>query len=109
MARPTLESRSKLFQDRHNVDDNIEEPMMPLTQAEIDAFRDFAMRKITNGGAESLQHCLQMWEEERESAESVAMIRDSLEDSAAGRTRPLDQAFADICRQLGIPEHSSAS
>lgn len=82
---------------------------MPLTQTEIDAFRDFAMEKVNNGGVESLAECLRMWEDHREYEESVAAIREGLEDVAAGRTKPVDEAFADIRRELGLPEQRPVS
>ena len=82
---------------------------MKLTLAEIDEFRDFAIRKVNNGGVESLAECLRLWEDQREYEESIAALKESLGDSAAGRTKPVDQAFADIRRELGLPEEQPAS
>ena len=82
---------------------------MGLTLTEIDEIRDFAIRKVKNGGVGSLAECLRLWEDQREHEESIAALKESLEDSAAGRTKPVDQAFADIRRELGLPEEQPAS
>jgi hypothetical protein len=75
---------------------------MGLTLTEIDEFREFAIRKVTNGGIASLEACVELWNDEREYAESIAGIRESLEDISAGRTRPIDESVDDIRRQLGF-------
>ena len=49
---------------------------MPLTHAEIDAFRDFAVQQVNNGGVESLSCCLRMWDDQREYAEQRVVARD---------------------------------
>ena len=41
--------------------------------------------------------------EEREKALDLEGIRRGLEDMRAGRTQPLDEAFADIRRELNLP------
>ncbi len=75
---------------------------MALTVAEIDEFRAFAVSQLNQDGISSLSDCIRLWEEKREFEESVAGIRESMEDIAAGRTKPLDQAFEDIRQDLGF-------
>lgn len=82
---------------------------MGLTVAEIDEFRDFAIRKVHNGGVASLEACVELWNDEREYAESIAGIRESLEDIAAGRTRPIDESVDEIRRRLGFIKNQSDS
>jgi len=82
---------------------------MPLTVAEIDDFREFAVRKLNNGSVASLLECVGFWEDEREYKKSVAGIRESLEDIAAGRTKPLDQAIEEIRQELGFSQKPTPS
>jgi PHD/YefM family antitoxin component YafN of YafNO toxin-antitoxin module len=42
--------------------------------------------------------------DELEQARDLEGIRQGLEDMRAGRTIPLDEAFADIRRELGLPQ-----
>ncbi|MGD9858310.1 MAG: hypothetical protein AB7U20_25495 [Planctomycetaceae bacterium] len=79
-----------------------------LTKADLQQFYDFALAEINNGGVSSLDQCLRDW---REYQETVAAIREGLglEDSAAGRTQSVDEAFADIRRELGLPSRRSGS
>jgi PHD/YefM family antitoxin component YafN of YafNO toxin-antitoxin module len=42
--------------------------------------------------------------DEVEQARALEGIRQGLEDMRAGRTIPLDEAFADIRRELGLPQ-----
>ena len=44
--------------------------------------------------------------DEVEQARDLEGIRRGLEDMRAGRTQPLDEAFADIRRELGLPQDS---
>jgi PHD/YefM family antitoxin component YafN of YafNO toxin-antitoxin module len=44
--------------------------------------------------------------DEVERARDLEGIRRGLEDMRAGRTQPLDEAFADIRRELGLPHGS---
>ncbi len=73
---------------------------MGFTVAEIDDFRDFAVQKLDEGGFSSLAECVHLWEEKREFDESVAGIKESLEDIAAGRTKPVEQAFDDLHQEI---------
>jgi hypothetical protein len=76
-----------------------------LTPSDLRQFYDFALAEINNGGVASLDECLLNW---REYQETVAAIREAEADIAAGRTKPLEEAFADIRRDLGLPPRRSA-
>ncbi len=80
-----------------------------LTKADLDDFREFAIEAINNGDVATLAECVRLWEDHRDYEETVAAIREGLEDSAAGRTQPVDEAFADIRRELGLPERRPVS
>ncbi len=51
---------------------------------------------------EVVVQALRWFREERQDA--VAGIKQGLDDVAAGRTQPLADAFADIRKELGVPE-----
>jgi hypothetical protein len=74
---------------------------MPPTQAELDRFRHFALDLIEKRELDSLEECVDRWE----SQASLEAIRKAIEDSAAGRSQPVDEAFAEIRRELGLSEH----
>jgi len=82
---------------------------MSLTRADLDNFRDYAIELIKQDDAISLEDCVRRWEDRREYEESVAAIREGLADSAAGRTQTVEEAFADIRRELGLPERRPVS
>lgn len=74
---------------------------------DLQAFRDFADAKLSNGGAEiTLEEALALWEYENspedEKAETIRAIRRGLDDMYAGRTRPAEEVFADIRRKFGF-------
>ncbi len=51
---------------------------------------------------EVVLQALRWLREEREQA--VSGIKDGLDDAANGRLQPLDDAFADIRKEFGVPE-----
>jgi hypothetical protein len=78
---------------------------MPVTQAELESFARFAAIKIGNGGAElTLEALVRQWNEEREMAETVADIQRGIRDYEEGKGIPLDDAFNDVRKRLGIPD-----
>jgi hypothetical protein len=81
--------------------------MMSFTQSELDTFYHFASCRLDEGLVESLPDCIDQWEIEK--AESIAAIQEGLEDIAAGRTRPLDEAIAEIRAELGLPQRDPVS
>ena len=75
---------------------------MPMTEAEIRGFTDFARRKLNNGGADSLEDCLQQWRGMQNDTETVASIRRGLDQANAGQTRPFHEVDADIQEKYGF-------
>jgi hypothetical protein len=73
------------------------------------AFRDFLDAKLSNGGAGlTLEEALGLWEYENspeaEREETLAAIREGLEDMDAGRTRPAREVLAELRRKYDIPD-----
>ncbi|MCA9027344.1 MAG: hypothetical protein KDA86_19195 [Planctomycetaceae bacterium] len=77
---------------------------MSLTRADLDDFHEFALGLIEEDGSCSLGDCVRRWEDHKVYEASVAAIREGLADSAAGRSQTVEEAFADIRRELGLPE-----
>ena len=76
---------------------------MPVTPQELDDFTRFAAERLKHGETvPSLEECLRQWRADLEFQEAVADIRESLDDCSQGRLKPLDQAFDDVRRQLGL-------
>ena len=76
---------------------------MSITESDIQAFSDYARAEITNGGAElSISELAAKWEAEREIQETLGDIRQGEGDIAAGRGKPVAEAFADIRAKLGL-------
>lgn len=82
---------------------------MSLTTADVDDFRQFALELIDREDVTSLEECVRRWGDRREYNETVEAIREGLADAAAGRSQPVEEAFADIRRELGLPEHRRVS
>ena len=77
--------------------------IMPVTPQELDDFTRFAAERLRHGeNLPSLEECLRQWRADLEFQEAVADIRESLDDCSQGRLKPLDQAFDDVRRQLGL-------
>jgi hypothetical protein len=92
---------------------------MPMTESELRDFTEFAQRKLSNGGAASLERCLQEWRAERtgnededvEARQRLHQDRNRLEthesltraiaDMEAGRTRSLEESAAYTRSQIG--------
>jgi hypothetical protein len=81
--------------------------MMPFTQSELDTFYHFASCRLEEGFVESLSDCVNQWEIEK--AETIAAIKEGLEDVAAGRTQPFEEAIAEIRAELGLPQRDPVS
>ncbi len=76
---------------------------MAVTEADIDAFQQFAKHQIGNVVGElSLQQLLNAWEMKRESEETAEDIRQGISDIEAGEGKPVAQAFADVRGKLGF-------
>lgn len=72
---------------------------------ELQEFVQFATRRIERGASgESVETLVQEWRTDAEFSQTVADVRQGFEDKAAGLSEPADKVFADIRRQLGLPE-----
>ena len=75
------------------------------------AFRGFLDEKLSNEGANlTLDEALELREyencPEEEREETLAAIREGIEDMNAGRTQPANEALREICRKLDLAEPS---
>ena len=76
---------------------------MPVTKEELERFHQFAAEKLDNGGSRSsLEDLVTLWRKEREHAETVDDIRQGVKNSDAGNAQPLEEAFEDVRRDLGL-------
>jgi len=75
---------------------------MPITEDEIRGFADYAKRRLGNGGADSLEECLQQWRAEQIDSETVASIRRGLDQADAGQSRAFHEVDADIQKKYGF-------
>lgn len=75
---------------------------MPVIQEQLTDFHEFPASKLSNGGADSMQQLFDDWQAQREYEETVADVRGGLSDVKAGRVKPVEQAFADIRKKLGL-------
>lgn len=73
---------------------------MQLTREQIESFHQFALEKLDNGGAESLEECLRLWHEETERGETIAAVKRGEADLEAGRRYTLEEADAEIRRRF---------
>ena len=72
---------------------------------ELRDFVQFATRRIESGAAgETVEELLQEWRTDSEFSQTVADVRKGLVDKAAGLSEPADKVFAEIRRQLGLPQ-----
>jgi len=69
----------------------------------LEDFTHFASERLVRGGyLTSLGECLRQWRADRDFQEAVADIQQSLEDCAGGHCKPIDQAFDDVRKRLGM-------
>lgn len=75
---------------------------MPASLEELENFSRFASQKLRHGDElPSLEECLRLWRAACERDELAASIEASLEDVAQDRVQSVEDAFADVRRQLG--------
>jgi hypothetical protein len=76
---------------------------MALTKEDLRDFTQFAGEKLNRGEAVSMLDLANQWEAQRREAEgTIANIRESHEDIAAGRVASVAETFAEIRQQLGL-------
>lgn len=73
---------------------------MPITQAELTQFQQFATAKLAGEGADSIEQLVGLWRLENRSADQVAedtaAIKRGIADADAGRVTPVTQAFDEV-------------
>ena len=75
--------------------------IMSITKDELAAFNRFAVEKLSNGGADTLQQLLDEWNARRAYEQSVAAIRESVAQYGAGEGLPVKDAFEEVRGKLG--------
>jgi predicted transcriptional regulator len=74
------------------------------------AFKGFLDEKISQGGVETLDEALGLWEFENQTIQereaSLDAIRQGLADVEAGRVRPAREALAELRRKHNLSELS---
>ncbi len=76
---------------------------MSVTTAQLDHFHAFALERVGNGGVNSLEELVAMWQAEAASSEelreSLQALNEGLEDAEAGRFRPASEVFQDLAKR----------
>jgi hypothetical protein len=74
------------------------------------AFKGFLDEKLSEGGVETLDEALGLWEYENQTAEerehTLEAIREGLADVEAGRTRSAHEALAELREKHNLSEPS---
>jgi hypothetical protein len=74
------------------------------------AFKGFIDEKLSEGGVETLDEALGLWEYENQNSEereaTLDAIREGLADVEAGRTRPAHEVLAELRKKHNLPEPS---
>ena len=76
---------------------------MPITQADLQDFHEFATGRINNGGSEEcLEELAYQWQLLRERDDVNADIRQGLADVEAGRGRPAREVCDELAQKYGF-------
>ncbi|MBW3538957.1 MAG: type II toxin-antitoxin system ParD family antitoxin [Planctomycetes bacterium] len=73
---------------------------MAMTREQVDGFHSFALERLADGGAESLEECLRAWRVQTEREETIAAIRRGERDVEAGRSHSADELDAEMRRRF---------
>ena len=78
---------------------------MSITSADLEQFQAFAVAKLNHGGAESMEELFDAWlmehPSEQEQADTLAAIREGLENIEAGEVHDFDGVNSEIRKQYG--------
>jgi len=69
---------------------------MPVTVHDVNDFRDYALARISNGGAESMVELFREWLAKQETEQALEAIREGIADVDAGRTGPYQEFMAEV-------------
>jgi hypothetical protein len=73
---------------------------MRATLEQVDDFREFARRQLTNGGADlTIDELFDRWRQEWETAETIRQVRIGIEQIERGETISIDELKRRHCRQ----------
>lgn len=77
---------------------------MPVTEADIEAFSEFAREQAANGGSEfTLTELVAKWQATREREEVNEAIRESLADIESGRAEPFLESQDQFRQERSLP------
>jgi hypothetical protein len=76
------------------------------TKSELESFHEFIASQLKNGEPRPTpEECLRLWRaQQQERIETIAAVREGLDDVRAGRTRPLEKFDAEFRKKHRIPE-----
>ena len=74
---------------------------MPVTDADIQAFTEFAHVRVVNGEADSMQQLFNQWLSSRETKAVVDAVQQGEAEITAGGGKPVTDAFDEIRTELG--------
>jgi hypothetical protein len=79
---------------------------------DLKAFRDFVDLQLSNGGVDlTPDQCLDLWQvvnpTDEEHLDTLAAIRQGLDDADAGRVRPAREVLQELLRKFNIPAERS--
>lgn len=76
---------------------------MTITKKDLDSFHKFAAERLDRSSADStLEELVSQWKTSREYAETVEDIQQGVDDYAAGKAQPLNEAFEQVRRDLRL-------
>ena len=81
---------------------------MSVTQDDLNQFHQFAVVKISNGGAESVSQLAAQWEAVRDYDDTVAELRQCAEDMEKGIGPPLREVDAELRSKHGFVKRNDA-
>jgi hypothetical protein len=74
-------------------------------QSELRDFVQFASTRVLSGDGElSVEELVRQWRQSTEYAQTVADVRQGVADAAQGKAKPIQEAFADVSKKLGIAD-----
>ncbi len=73
---------------------------MAVSREDLQDFNQFANAKLAGGDADSLLDLVREWQATREQEGSIAALSESHADAQAGRVKPLEEAFADVRKEV---------
>jgi hypothetical protein len=80
---------------------------MLVTQHDLDSFHHYALGKLQDSGAASIEELFDQWRianpTPEDEEEIHAAIRQGLADIEAGRGRPADDVLAELRRKYNLP------